>query len=706
MLKNKSVKEKKYDLTNAFKPKAKLSKLDSSTKWFIIIFSMIILLLLLVLFGFITYKSVPALHEVGFFKFIFGTKWKPGPDGTDASYGIMGIMGATVMMLIISLLFAIPLTIFGSLFICEYLRPRAKKMVVALIQLMAGIPSVVFGLFALDQIGNMFVWFGAKTPSNMMTAAFALAFMALPTMMALTIDAVESVPDGYRFASLGLGVTKEKTTFNVILKSALPKIITAIIAGMARIIGETMAVIMISGGNASPLNVNDGFGGFIFSSMRTLAGTIGLEMLENSGNIHESALYAIGLVLFFLVIIINLVILAFSRKRKFKKIKSHASDSEINIESSSRKIYSPKQLKVIVRDYTERRFWQSFESIVLKFFMITSMLMILGFIGWILVTILLKGILSITWVSFVTLEGNKSGIFATFVVTILLVIATLTFSLPLAIIVAIYLAVYAPKKSWTTKLIRFVISILSSTPSIVFGVFGLSLFVTVLRIPMSIFASSLTLTFVVLPSLISVMEESINAVPESYREAAYGMGLGKTATLLKVVLPDAFKGMITGIVLTVSRIFGESAPIYLTLGTSVRMPASGFLSSGATMTTEIYVLVSEGSSGQAMKDAYMISLFAMIIIILLNWFSHYLSKRLNPGYKKVSMAVLKQQMKIKFGRKNISRTWKNFLHIFVVGFNRVKFIFNFKKIYEYVVRHRAIKKEIKDIKTEVRKNGR
>lgn len=260
------------------------------------------------------------------------------------------------MMLIISLLFAVPLTIFGSLFICEYLRPRAKKMVVSLIQLMAGIPSVVFGLFALDQIGNMFVVFGAKTPSNMMTAAFTLAFMALPTMMALTIDAIESVPDGYRFASLGLGVTKEKTTFNVILKSAAPKIITAIIAGMARIIGETMAVIMISGGNASPLNTHEGFGGFIFSSMRTLAGTIGLEMLENSGNIHESALYAIGLVLFFLVIIINLVILAFSRQRRVKKIKSKSSDAEIDIETYSRKIYSPKQLKALVRDYTERRF--------------------------------------------------------------------------------------------------------------------------------------------------------------------------------------------------------------------------------------------------------------------------------------------------------------------------------------------------------------
>jgi phosphate transport system permease protein len=305
-----------------YKLKIKLSKVDATTKWTIIIATVFILLALLVIVGFITYKSVPIFHDFGFFKFIFSSTWNPGSDGdANASYGILGIIGSTIMMLLISLVIAVPLTIFGSLFICEYLKPKAKAFVTSFIQLMAGIPSVVFGLFAIDQIGKLMVMCGASTPGNMMTAAITLAFMALPTMMSLTIDAIESVPDGYRFASLGLGVTREKTTFNVIFKTALPKIISAIIIGIARIIGETMAVIMIAGGSAAGLNANSGLGGFLFSSVRTLAGTIGLEMLENSGSTHESALYAIGFILFGLVIIINLFVLAVSHQRKNKIVK-------------------------------------------------------------------------------------------------------------------------------------------------------------------------------------------------------------------------------------------------------------------------------------------------------------------------------------------------------------------------------------------------
>src|SRR5699024_3066136 len=273
------------------------------------------------------------------------------------------------MMLIIALLFAVPLNIFSSIFICEYLKPKAQKLIKTFIQLMAGIPSVVFGLFALDQIGSIFVTLGAKTPSNMMTASFTLAFMALPTMMSLTMDAIETVPDGYRFAALGLGVTKEKTSFYVVLKTAFPKIITAIIMGMARIIGETMAVIMIAGGSSKGLDTNSGFSGFIFSSISTLSGTIGLEMLENSGTLHESALYAIGLVLFFIVIIINLTIMGLSRKRVHK-----LHHKEINEDDTlSKKIYSQYQLKGIVKNYTERKLFRNFESAILRFFMFTSL---------------------------------------------------------------------------------------------------------------------------------------------------------------------------------------------------------------------------------------------------------------------------------------------------------------------------------------------
>jgi phosphate transport system permease protein len=689
-----------------YKLKIKLSKVDATTKWTIIIATVFILLALLVIVGFITYKSVPIFHDFGFFKFIFSSTWNPGSDGdANASYGILGIIGSTIMMLLISLVIAVPLTIFGSLFICEYLKPKAKAFVTSFIQLMAGIPSVVFGLFAIDQIGKLMVMCGASTPGNMMTAAITLAFMALPTMMSLTIDAIESVPDGYRFASLGLGVTREKTTFNVIFKTALPKIISAIIIGIARIIGETMAVIMIAGGSAAGLNANSGLGGFLFSSVRTLAGTIGLEMLENSGSTHESALYAIGFILFGLVIIINLFVLAVSHQRKNKIVKRKI-EAEEQVAAEQTKPYSSKQLKSLVNNYTEKRAYQTFESIILKFFMITSLAIVLGFIVWILATILFKGVVGFSWGSFITIDGNRSGILATLLVTVLLVLATLTFAIPFALIVAIYLAEYASEKNFFTKFIRFGINLLSSTPSIVFGVFGLSLFITIMHIPMSILASSFTMTLVVIPSMIIVFEDSIKSVPKNYREAAYGMGLGRTATLWKVVLPSSFKGMITGIILTIARIVGESAPIYLTLGTAVRLPGAGFLSSGATMTTEIYILVSEGSSPNAMNDAYMLSFFALLIIILLNYVSHFVSLRLTPGFKKPTWANRAAQLKLTFSKSMWQRNWKAFAYFFIRIGKGIGRIFDVKYWKQYRIRHKQIAIEIKKVKKEVLKNGR
>jgi phosphate transport system permease protein len=160
---------------------------------------------------------------------------------------------------------------------------------------------------------------GAFTGTNLLTAAFTLSFMAMPTMISLSYDALQSVPESYRFASLGLGITKEQTTFTVVRKTATPKIISAVIMGMARVIGETMAVILISGNSAAGLETDQGFLGFIFSSIKTLAGTIGLEMLENAGSYHESALYAIGLMLFVVVTIINLTILLLSNFDKYKR---------------------------------------------------------------------------------------------------------------------------------------------------------------------------------------------------------------------------------------------------------------------------------------------------------------------------------------------------------------------------------------------------
>lgn len=688
-------------------PKAKLSKTDSTTKWTVISVTTFSLIILAVLIVFIIYKAVPALHDYGFFKFIFGANWAPGKNGaTDAHYGILKIIASTLMMLFIALLFAIPLTIFSSLFISEYLTPKVKNFVIVIIQLLAGIPSVVFGLFALDQIGPIFVKMGAATNGNMMTASFTLAFMALPTMITLSVNAIESVPDSYRFASLGLGITKERTTFAIVLKSATPKIITAIITGMARIIGETMAVILIAGNSTKGLDTSDGFVGFIFSSIRTLAGTIGLEMLENYGTVHESALYTIGLVLFILVILINLIIIAITNQsrrktRRLKTLKHHRK----NRLKTPNYTYEPYKLKALVQTSADKRTKKTIESFLLRFFMMSSTAIIVAFTSWIILGVTIKGIAGFDASAFIQIEGQRSGIFATLFVTILLIVNTLMFALPLSLVVAIYLAEYAHQQSKFAKTIRFGINVLSSTPSIVFGVFGLSFFIVLLKIPMSVFAASLTMTIVVLPPLITSFEDALTSVPDSYREAAYGMGLNKTMVILKVVLPNAMQGIVTGTILATARIIGEAAPVYLTLGTAVRLPAEGFFSSGATLTTQIYMMAAEGSDPHVLGVAYQIALVTLFLVLGLNWFSSYVAHRLSPAYKKVNFKTYWANKYKKIMKHNYKQDFVLLGKVFKNSGLKFVNIFNVKRWKILVANSKTRRQVIKNIIGEAKKNG-
>lgn len=620
--------------TNDSRPKTSPS--DISVKSLIYLFTLIVVALLLVILIFVAIKSSTIFKKEGFFKFIFVDRWQPGVNSTWSAtdhagsyYGIGGIIASTLLMMVIALLFAVPLTLFSALFISEYMSKRWQTFCMGIIKLMAGIPSVVFGLFAINQIGPMFIKMGAITNGNLMTAAFTLSFMALPTMVSLTYNALQTVPDAYRFASLGLGISKEETTFSIVRRSVTPKIISAVIMGMARVIGETMAVILISGNSAAGLDTSNGFNGFIFSSIKTLAGTIGLEILENAGTYHESALFAIGLVLFILVIIINLTILLISNTDQLKKrLKQREMkvdpnrSAEINITTKQEnKQFTDYELKVIVKANAANKIGKSCKSGIALFFMWTSTLIVFAFATWIFGDILIEGLMGLKHIdAFVSVKG-QAGIFAALFTTILLIISTLIFAIPLALGTALYLSEYANKKSPLTKFIRFMIDLLASTPSIVFGIFGLSVFIILFKLPMSIFASSLTMAIVVIPMLTSNFEDALSQVPANIKEAGSALGLSRNKVLFKITIPNAINGIVTGIILAMAKIIGETAPVYLTLGTALRMPSEGFLSSGATLTTEIYMLASEGGGGEATSIAFLFSLVTMILVLSLNLLS-------------------------------------------------------------------------------------
>ena len=194
-------------------------------------------------------------------------------------------------------------------------------------------------------------------------------------------------------------------------------------------------------------------------------------------------------------------------------------------------------------------------------------LIVVAFVLGIIIYLIVKGAGAINWefLSQKPREGmREGGIFPAILGTLYLIIGTIIISLPIGIFSAVYLNEYA-RKNRLTRIIRLSIVNMAGVPSVVFGLFGLTFFVIILQFGKSILAGSLTLAFLILPVIITASEEALKAVPETYRQASFALGATKWQTIIKVVLPQAFPGIITGAVIGIGRAAGETAPIMFTV---------------------------------------------------------------------------------------------------------------------------------------------
>ncbi|KZX12578.1 phosphate ABC transporter permease subunit PstC [Methanobrevibacter filiformis] len=273
------------------------------------IFSIVIIL---IIFIFIINEGIPAISEYGFLNFIFGMTWAP----SDSQFGVFPMIIGSICVTLLSLLMAVPLSLLCAIFMAEVAPDSVRKVLKPVIETLSGIPSVVYGFFGLIVIVPLIREQFGGTGFSMFTASLILTVMVLPTIISVSQDAIRSVPSEYREASLGLGATNWQTIKNIIFPAALPGIITAIILGMGRAIGETLAVIMVAGN--VPL-----IPGSIFDPLRTLTSNIALEMGYATG-IHYSALFTTAIVLFIIIIVLLLVAHYFQKKYSMDAYGGHA----------------------------------------------------------------------------------------------------------------------------------------------------------------------------------------------------------------------------------------------------------------------------------------------------------------------------------------------------------------------------------------------
>lgn len=277
------------------------------------LFAFISVIILAMIVVFLFREGLPIFKEVSVTDFLFGHEWYPTYN--PPSYGIWPLIVGSVIVTVLSCLLAVPFGVLSAVYISEIAPPSVREILKSIIELLAGLPSVVLGFFGMVIVAP---WlqetFDLPTGLNIINASVILAVMAVPTISSISEDALYAVPNEFKEASYALGATKFETIIKVIIPAALSGISTAVILGMSRAIGETMVVLMVAGGAAA---IPEG----LFDSVRPMPASIAAEMGEapyRSGHYH--ALFATGIVLFFMTLAFNLI--ADYISHKFKEVGS------------------------------------------------------------------------------------------------------------------------------------------------------------------------------------------------------------------------------------------------------------------------------------------------------------------------------------------------------------------------------------------------
>lgn len=271
---------------------------DKFMKYCIFLIGGFNVVIVFLIFLFILTNSMKAFEEVPFSKFFFGKEWI----SLSEKFGLLPLLSGSFRVTIVALVISIPISIMSAVYMSEYASKRTRDIFKLLIEAMSALPSVVLGYIGLYLLSVLVKnIFGLNTGLTALTGGILLSFMAIPTMVSMSDDAIRALDPSYKEASLAMGANKLETIVKVIIPAAFPGIFAGIMLGFGRIIGETITVLMVTG-NAPIL------GGGILSPVRTLTATIAAEMGEVvKGSTHYHILFAVGLVLFAISFVTNTI---------------------------------------------------------------------------------------------------------------------------------------------------------------------------------------------------------------------------------------------------------------------------------------------------------------------------------------------------------------------------------------------------------------
>ncbi len=502
-------------------------------------------------------------------EFLLGTEWVPSAD----KFGVIPLLTGTLVIAGGTLLIAGPMGIASALYMSEFASRRVRSVAKPIIEVLAGIPSVVFGFFALIIISPILRESMGADYFNALAAIIVMAVMTLPIIVSISDDAMRAVPKHLREASYALGATRWETATRVVVPSASSGIVASLLLGLGRALGETM-VVMLAAGSVARLSLNP------LREMQTMTAYIAqVATGDIPPGMAVDAAYAVGLLLFIITFVVNII--AGQVVLRIKHGSSVRSGPQprwrVRLGHLREAVARPLRmrdntLEVTLR-YRYRRGSVGVALIAISFIVAVVFLIVLI---W---SVMAKGLAGIDW-AFLggapSWQAETAGIGPVIVGSIYLIGLTMVFAIPIGVGAAVYLTEFA-RDNMFSRFLRRVLQNLAGVPSIVFGLVGLVVFVRLLGLGPSLLAGALILSIMVLPIVVVATEEALKAVPRGFRDAALSLGATRWQAVRHHVLPNASPGIMTGAVLSLARALGETAPILFIAALYANSAPSGIL---------------------------------------------------------------------------------------------------------------------------------
>ena len=602
-------------------------------------------------FLFLAKESLPLFENVSLPSFLFSSKWNPMAFTGTASFGIFHFLMGSISVSFLALLFSTLLSLGCSIFFAFYFWDNGRRILYPLLDLLSGIPSVVYGFIGLSVGKPLFLKMGVSTGSCVLLAAVLLSILIFPFMVDSITDSMVKLKAKYFLEARALGLSPAYIILRLILPASLRSIFMAFLLGSGRALGETMAVMMVVGNaNLFPKLLSKG---------ETIASLIALEMgSAEYHSLHYHALYASGLVLLLLVALLHLLvkmgekpgvllhIFRFGKKNALQDgISRNASKSSHAVDTDTGTAESPSVHSAENREEVAPRLLitgkrakasRSFSAVLLFLYSFLSFLLIFSALLFFFLYIFYKGYKVIS-PSFLLeapkgmVLGEEGGIFPAITGSLAFSLTALVLSGLPSLFTAIYMVFYA-KEGRTKESLHFFIHLLSGVPSIVLGLFSYSLFVYQLKLGRSVLSGAIASAIMIFPFMEIRMEKIFEEVPKSYLHSSESLGCSKGYTLRKLVLPYTLPELLSTMLLAFCFALGATPPILFTGGVAFAKSPTSLLSPAMALPLHLYLLLVQG--GSSLSRAYGTALVMLFLLLIGNGIASLLTAYCHRKWQK------------------------------------------------------------------------